>query len=118
VPSEHAADGAADQVLGIDLVDVVLLDERQDLVEGLEGEGLVGPAGFRGVGSRSDRREIARCGEGGCNRHGQEKAGVATSQGVPPNAGERSEYTTLFADCRGKRSLGTFFDISRSAKRL
>ena len=33
---EHAVDGALDQLLGRDLVDVVLLDDRQDVGEGLE----------------------------------------------------------------------------------
>ena len=33
---EHAVDGALDQLLGVDLLDVVLLDDRQDVGERLE----------------------------------------------------------------------------------
>jgi hypothetical protein len=33
---EHAVDGTLDQPLGIDLLDVVLLDDRQDVGERLE----------------------------------------------------------------------------------
>ena len=87
---------------GIDLVDVVFLDERQDLVEGLEREGFVGLVGFRGLGRRGNPRGVGRGGEESDDHRGREEARIPTFQGLPPNAGNLSEYTTLFPDCRGK----------------